>query len=153
MALTEKLTAIADAIRAKTGTGEEMTLTEMAEAVAGISVGENLPEAESVSFSAVQNIPDERYSIGHNWFARVVERLRVMVNSNRDFTPEEIVYWLGRVAFIPQGWASSSLQSANMETVGSASGIIATVYRGSASGELVMGEMNCTGTASGILEE
>ena len=39
MALIEKLVAIADAIRAKTGGTEEMTLTEMAEAVAGISVG------------------------------------------------------------------------------------------------------------------
>lgn len=39
MALIDKLTAIADAIRAKTGTVEEMTLTEMAEAVAGIQTG------------------------------------------------------------------------------------------------------------------
>lgn len=39
MALTEKLTAIADAIREKTGSTEEMTLTEMAEAVSGIQTG------------------------------------------------------------------------------------------------------------------
>lgn len=39
MALIEKLRAIGDAIRAKTGSTEEMTLAEMAEAVAGISVG------------------------------------------------------------------------------------------------------------------
>ena len=39
MALIEKLRASGDAIRAKTGSTEEMTLTEMAEAVAGIQTG------------------------------------------------------------------------------------------------------------------
>ena len=107
MALIEKLRAIGDAIRAKTGSTEEMTLAEMAEAVAGISVGENLPEAETVSFSAEQISPDVRYSIGHNWFAQLVERLRVMSNQDRDFTPEEIVYWLGRVVPLQQGVANS----------------------------------------------
>ena len=147
MALTEKLTAIADAIRAKTGTVDEMTLTEMAEAVAGISVGEKLPEAESVSFSAVQNKPDERYSIGHNWFARVVERLRVMVNSNRNFTPEEIVYWLGRVAFIPQGHAESAF---SLDFASGASGILPTVYKGTANSEF---SLNFESSAVGALSE
>ena len=147
MALIEKLTAIADAIRAKTGTVEEMTLTEMAEAVAGISVGETLPEAELVSFSAAKNEPDERYSIGQNWFASVVERLRVMVNSNRDFTPEEIVYWLGRVAFIPQGYAESAF---SLDFATGASGILPTVYTGTATSEFTL---NFESSAVGALSE
>ena len=39
MALTDKLTAIADATRAKTGTTEQMTLDEIATAISGISSG------------------------------------------------------------------------------------------------------------------
>lgn len=39
MALIEKLTAIADAIREKTGTTETMTLDQMASAISGISGG------------------------------------------------------------------------------------------------------------------
>lgn len=39
MALTDKLTAIADAIRAKAGTSDAMTLAGMAEAIAAISAG------------------------------------------------------------------------------------------------------------------
>ena len=147
MALIEKLRAIGDAIRAKTGSTEEMTLAEMAEAVAEISVGENLPEAESVSFSAVQNISDERYSIGHSWFARVVERLRVMTNSNRDFTPEEIVYWLGRVAFIPQGYAESAFPLA---FASGASGKLPAVYKGTANSEV---SLNFESSAVGALSE
>ena len=147
MALIDKLTAIADAIREKTGSTEEMTLTEMAEAVAGISVGEKLPEAEAVSFSADQLDPDVRYSIGHNWFARVVERLRVMSNQDRDFTPEEIVYWLGRVAFIPQGHAESSF---SLDFASGASGILPTVYKGTANSELTL---NFESSAVGALSE
>lgn len=39
MALTNKLTAIGDAIRAKTGSTEKLTLDGMASAIAGISTG------------------------------------------------------------------------------------------------------------------
>ena len=39
MALTDKLTAIADAIRSKTGTTEPMTLDEMVTAIANITTG------------------------------------------------------------------------------------------------------------------
>ena len=39
MALTDKLTAIADAIRAKAGTSDAMTLAGMAEAIAAIEAG------------------------------------------------------------------------------------------------------------------
>lgn len=43
MALTEKITAVADAIRSKTGGAEKLTLEQMAQAVGGISTG-GVPE-------------------------------------------------------------------------------------------------------------
>ena len=39
MALTEKLTSIADAIRTKTGSADKLTLDGMATAIAGIETG------------------------------------------------------------------------------------------------------------------
>lgn len=45
MALTDKLTAIADAVRAKTGGTELLTLDEIAAAISGISGGGGLPSA------------------------------------------------------------------------------------------------------------
>lgn len=44
MALTEKLTNIADAIRGKTGGTEEMTLDQMAIAISSIATGGGMPE-------------------------------------------------------------------------------------------------------------
>lgn len=45
MALTDKLTAIADATRAKTGTTNQMTLDEIATAINGISGGKEMVHA------------------------------------------------------------------------------------------------------------
>ena len=52
MALTDKLTAIADAIRGKTGKTETLTLAQMPGEIEGIQVGgaEELPSAEEVTF-------------------------------------------------------------------------------------------------------
>lgn len=113
-----------------------------------VGVAPTLPEAELVSFSSAQNVPDERYSIGHNWFARVVERLRVMVNNDRDFTPEEIVYWLGRVAFIPQGYAESTFSLVFAPST--ATGILPTVYKGTANSEF---SLSFESSAVGALSE
>lgn len=49
MALTDKLTAIADAIRGKTGKTEELTLDQMPTEIASIK-GDTLPSAEGVGF-------------------------------------------------------------------------------------------------------
>lgn len=66
---------------------------------------EGVPDANVVAFSPTQIIPDELYTIGYNWFAQVVERTQVLAGTKRKMTPAEILYWLSRVKFIPQGWA------------------------------------------------
>lgn len=98
--------AACDKLREKTGKTDPIRSGELASEIEVVA-GKKLSEAETMSFSAEQIYPDVRYSISHNWFARLVERLRVMTSQNRDFTTEEIVYWLGRVAFIPQGYAET----------------------------------------------
>lgn len=53
MALTDKLTAIANATRAKTGTTNQMTLDEIATAINGISSGGNIEVKSFVPAAAV----------------------------------------------------------------------------------------------------
>lgn len=55
MALTDKLTAIADAIRVKTGGADLLTLDEMAEAVSGISGGGGII-IQTGSFTPAENL-------------------------------------------------------------------------------------------------
>lgn len=50
MALIDKLTAIAEAIRVKTGKADPLTLEQMATEIEGIEVTEELPSAEEVHF-------------------------------------------------------------------------------------------------------
>ena len=62
MALTEKLTGIADAIRGKTGKSEALTLDQMATEIAGIetgggSGGGNMESGEFVGVQGSFNIP------------------------------------------------------------------------------------------------
>lgn len=100
--------AACDKLREKSGKTDPIRSGDLAIEIEAVA-SKKLTEAETVSFSAEQVSPDVRYSISHNWFARLVERLRVMVNSNRDFTTEEILYWLDRVAVTQQGYAGSEL--------------------------------------------
>lgn len=69
---------------------------------------EAVPDANVVAFSPAQLTPDELYTIGYNWFAQVVERIQPMVGTKRNMTPAEIIYWLNRVKYIPQGFAEAS---------------------------------------------
>lgn len=71
---------------------------------------EAVPDASIVAFPPTQITPDELYTIGYNWFAQVVDRTQEMVGTRRKMTPAEIIYWLKRVKFIPQGWAITGSQ-------------------------------------------
>ena len=69
---------------------------------------EGVPDANAVSFPPTQITPDAIHSIGYNWFAQVVERIQPMVGTKRNMTPAEIIYWLKKVKYIPQGFADAS---------------------------------------------
>lgn len=68
---------------------------------------EGMPSAENVAFSSEQIIPDAYYGIGYNWFAQVVEYVQKFVGKKNDMTPEDILYWLDCVKYIPQGFADT----------------------------------------------
>ena len=75
MALTEKLTAVADAIRGKTGKTEEMTLDQMATEIAGIETGggddiyKQLVQGTMTVFSSnASSLVNVIISLGFSWF-------------------------------------------------------------------------------------
>ena len=65
MALTDKLTAIADAIRSKTGTTEPMTLDEMVTAIANITAG-SVP-SDTITLSDGTELPKPTLKDGCNY--------------------------------------------------------------------------------------
>ena len=65
MALTDKLTAIADAIRSKTGTTEAMTLDEMVTAIANITTG-SVP-SDTITLSDGTELPKPTLKDGCNY--------------------------------------------------------------------------------------
>ena len=65
MALTDKLTAIADAIRSKTGTTEPMTLDEMATAILNITTG-SVP-SDTITLSDGTELPKPTLKDGCNY--------------------------------------------------------------------------------------
>lgn len=73
---------------------------------------EGVPDASVIAFSPAQINPNQLYTIGYNWFAQVVERIQPMIGTKRNMTPAEILYWLKRVKYIPQGFAEASFSLA-----------------------------------------
>jgi hypothetical protein len=63
MALTEKLTSIADAIRTKTGSADKLTLDGMATAIAGIQTGGG-SAMYSGSFTPTENVLSVEIDVG-----------------------------------------------------------------------------------------
>lgn len=94
-----------------------------------------IPDAASVAFSATQIDPDVVHSIGYNWFAQAVEHIQTMAGTKQSMTPAKMLYWLGRVKYIPQGWASSDI-SLDLDTV--AEGKLPAVVKGFASSTLTL---------------
>ena len=70
---------------------------------------EGMPDARKVAFAAEQIAPDVFYGIGYNWFAQVVAYVQKMVGKSSDMTPADILYWLERVKYIPQGVADTEI--------------------------------------------
>lgn len=108
---------------------------------------DGMPDAELVSFSSEQLETDSLYAIGHNWFADVVGLVQRMAGMAAKLTPADIIYWLGRVKFIPQGWATSEF---TLDFDSGASGVLPVVVKGTASSEFTL---NFESSAVGALQE
>ena len=88
------------------------------------------------------------YKISGETLTAIADHTRTMAGINRKLTPAEIVYWLGRVIYIPQGNASS-VMTMPVFTAG-ASGRLPVVVRGTANSEFAM---DFESTATGAITE
>ena len=144
---SDTLTAIADAVRAKTGKSETISGAELAAAIESIDVGEVVLESAGVAFSSEKVDPDVNYKVGRNWLADLVEITQKMAGKKSDMTLDDVIHWLNRVQFIPQGNAESSF-SLVFESV--ASGVLPDVQIGTAMSSF---SLVFESVASGVLVE
>lgn len=91
----------------------------------------------------------EYYKISGETLTAIADRTRQMAGTNKKLTPAEIIYWLGKVSFIPQGRAESSLSGLTFDSA--AVGVLPTVYYGTANSTL--SGLAFTSTANGELTE
>lgn len=87
----------------------------------------------------------EFYKISSDTMTAIANRTRQMAGMSKKLTPAEIIYWLGRVKFIPQGWANSELV---LDFATSATGKLPSVVKGTANSEFTP---NFESTAVGAL--
>ena len=73
--------------------------------------------AENVAFSSEHSDTTALYAMGYNWFADVVKHVQNMSGNNQDMTPQDMLYWLGKVTYLPQMWIISHNTITNSTTV------------------------------------
>lgn len=106
-----------------------------------------MPDATQVAFSATQTDDDVLHAIGYNWFAQAVGHIQTMAGTKQSMTPAKMLYWLGRVKFIPQGFADIEF---TMNFATTATGSRPNVVKGIANCEYTLG---LTPAATGTLQE
>lgn len=89
----------------------------------------------------------EYYKISGETLTAIADRTRQMAGTNEKMTPADIIYWLGRVNFIPQGRARSEFA---LNFASTANGRLPVLVKGAASSEFALG---FTSSAVGVLQE
>ncbi len=87
------------------------------------------------------------YKIRGSWFTDMADCIRAMAGASRAMTPAEMLYWLQRVKYIPQGNAESTLA---LSFSSNASGMLPVVQKGTASSVLTL---SFSSSAIGVLME
>lgn len=141
------LRAIANSIRRKLSTTEEFTLEKMPEKIDGIA---DYPRADDSTFGKVDDAPVERapiYIIDSEDLNELGALAQKMAGKKALMSIEDMIYWLGRVQFIPQGYAETkSYLNLNNAAVGA----LPNVQRGKATSTIV--PIVRTGAAGALME-
>lgn len=90
----------------------------------------------------------EYYKISGETLTAIADHTRTMAGINRKLTPAEIEYWLGRVKFIPQGWANSAFALDFAPTTATAR--LPAVVKATANSEFAV---TFESTATGVITE
>ena len=155
MALVEKLSAIADAIRYKTGKTDPLTLDQMVEEIEGIQTGgggdgPSVPNGSRVTFGYENGVPVEREvsyaitSVDLNELGAITQR---MSGKKALVTVSEMIRLLNQVQFVPRGNAGSAV---NLSFGVGASGILPYVHEGVADSTM---SLSFDSGATGALQE
>lgn len=83
----------------------------------------------------------------------VADEIRKAAGLTRKLTPAEMIYWLKRIIYLPQGHANSGYTLDTLVMSSTASGVLPEIVRGSASSVFNLNTLNFTSTASGALQE
>lgn len=112
MSVNSKLTAIAEAIRGKTGKADPLTLEQMATEIEGIEAGGSAPDGMEVTFGYENDEPvarEEAYTISSENLNELGRITQAVAGKSVLMTLDEMLYHLDRAKFIPQGFASSEV--------------------------------------------
>lgn len=145
----ESLVALADALRERTGNTDGLSFPNGFIGALD-ELGSNLPDNEGVTFGNVDDVPVEReesYAISSEDLNALGAITQKMAGKSTLMTVDDMIYWLNRVQYIPQGYAESYNSCDNSSF---ASGIVPTVYIGSA---LSSQSIYNTSSATGALVE
>lgn len=146
----ESLESVADSIRAKAGISEKLVFPDGWKAtVDNISEG-SAPDGSAVTFGYENGEPverEEQYTIASADLNELGAVTQKMAGKRALMTVADMVYWLKRVQFIPQGNATSAFA---LNFVSAASGILPDVQRGTATSAFAL---NFASSATGALQE
>ena len=142
----ESLESVADSIRAKAGISEKLEFPNGWKAtVDNISVG-SAPDGSAVTFGYENGEPverEEQYAIASADLNELGAVTQKMAGKRALMTVADMIYWLNRVQFIPQGNAESAFA---LNFSSAASGILPDVQRGTVTSAFAL---NFTSSATG----
>lgn len=93
------------------------------------------------------------YKVPGSKLTAIADRTRAMAGTTEGMTLDEIIYWLGRVAYIPQGRVSSELELDSITVETSITGMLPNVVRTSVSSVLALESIIFETSAVEYIEE
>lgn len=149
----QRLTGIADQARRLGKVSGKLTPGQIQETLTGVG---SLSNAEETTFGYVNNVPVEResnYSITSESLNKIAKRTQEMAGTSKLLTPDDIIYWLGRVMFIPQGRSISEFSLVPLVFESAASARLPEVVKAAANSEFSLASLAFESSAVGALSE
>lgn len=85
---------------------ENANVCDIMQGIADCKVGDDIPSSEGVEFGTDATY-EEKYAVLSESLNEIARRTQTMAGTNKAMTLEDIIYWLGRVIYLAQGWAES----------------------------------------------
>lgn len=96
---------------------------------------------------------DEYGKIKKSILSEVADEIRKAAGLTRELTPAEMIYWLKRIIYLPQGHANSEFTLDTLVMSSTASGVLPEVVRGTINSVFNLNTPNFTSAVVGALQE